>query len=412
MAKIEGLRVQNYGVLRDVRMGRLLGDNQAQALTPLAVVIGKNGSGKSTLFDAFGFLGDCLEHGVEVACDLRGRGGFARLRTVGAGGPIRFELTYRESDRARPITYELAVGLGPDGRPHVEMERLRQRRRGQPYGRPFSFLHLSAGLGEVWAGDAVEGAEEASDKAPVRLVDPQQLGIVTLGALLEHPRITKFVQFVRGWHLSYFSPDAARELPVAGPQRHLNVRGDNLGNVLQWLHREHGARFQHILRGMGRRIPGVAGIEPVETEDGRLILRFRESGLPQPILGQRMSDGTLKFLAYLLLLEDPSPPPFIGIEEPENGLHHKLLPGLAAEFRARAAGRAGSPQILVTTHQPYFVDALDPEETWILEKSADGTSTIRRAADDRVVVAMVREGQPLGSLWYSDFFDRFDDDAL
>ena len=37
-----------------------------------------------------------------------------------------------------------------------------------------------------------------------------------------------------------------------------------------------------------------------------------------------MSDGTLKVFAYLLLLEDPSPPPFLCIEEPENGLYHKL----------------------------------------------------------------------------------------
>jgi predicted ATPase len=118
-----------------------------------------------------------------------------------------------------------------------------------------------------------------------------------------------------------------------------------------------------------------------------------------------MSDGTLKIFAYLLLLEDPEPAPFICVEEPENGLYHKLLEALAQEFRAHATGKKNASQIFVTTHQPYFVDALSPEEVWVLEKGDDGFSTIRRAADDPVVSSMVNQGLPLGGLWYSDYLD-------
>jgi hypothetical protein len=59
----------------------------------------------------------------------------------------------------------------------------------------------------------------------------------------------------------------------------------------------------------------------------------------------------------------------------------------------------------VTTHQPYFVDALSPDETWVLEKGRDGFSTIRQASADATVQSMVEEGLPLGSLWYSDYLD-------
>ena len=79
---------------------------------------------------------------------------------------------------------------------------------------------------------------------------------------------------------------------------------------------------------------------------------------------------------------------------------------LADEFRRHASGRRNAPQIFVTTHQPYFVDALTPEETWILEKSADGFATITRASNDQIVRALVEEGLPLGGLWYSDYFDQ------
>jgi predicted ATPase len=105
------------------------------------------------------------------------------------------------------------------------------------------------------------------------------------------------------------------------------------------------------------------------------------------------------------MLEDPDPPPFICIEEPENGLYHKLLAALAEEFRTHATGQKGSSQVFITTHQPYFVDALQPHEVWILEKQADGFSTIRRASDDPVVVEMVNQELPLGGLWYSDYLE-------
>ena len=97
MALIEGFRVQNYRSLRDVSLGKGPGDLVGSPLTPLTAVIGKNGSGKSTLFDAFGFLADCLNSGVEAACDREQRGGFERLRSQGVTDPISFTVRYRES---------------------------------------------------------------------------------------------------------------------------------------------------------------------------------------------------------------------------------------------------------------------------------------------------------------------------
>ncbi len=186
MARIEGFRVRNFRVLGDVTLGRLWNQRDRAPLTPMAAVIGKNGVGKSALVDAFGFLADTLAQGAEVACDARG--GFTRLRTLGASGPIGFELYYRERERDRPITY------------------------------------------------------------------------------------------------------------------------------------------------------------------------------------------------------------------------HKLLETLATEFREHTARRRGS-QVFITTHQPYFVSSLDPDEVWILEKGTDGLATVRRVSGDPVVTSMVEEGLPLGGLWYSEYLD-------
>ena len=409
MALIEGFRVQNYRALRDVTLGRLSHQQQGEPLSPFTVVIGKNGAGKSTLFDAFGFVADCLAHDVETACDMKQRGGFERLRSKGVEGPIRFEIYYREAPKERPITYELSIAMDSSGRPFVESEVLRQRRRNQKYGRPFPFLRLNHGVGKVWAGeDAVEaegGREEDSAHVDMELTDLRQLGIATLGTLKEHPRIKRFRDFLKGWYLSYFYPDAARSLPSAGPQKHLNSHGDNIGNVVQFMEREHKDRFKAILKRIAQKIPGVTDIDTRVTDDKRVLLRFNDGAFGDPFFAQQMSDGTLKMFAYLLLMEDPDPPPFICIEEPENGLYHKLLEALAQEFRAHATGKKNAPQIFVTTHQPYFVDALSPDEVWILEKGLDGYSQVRRVSELAIVRNLVAEGLPLGGLWYSDYLD-------
>ena len=436
MTKIEGFRVSNFKLLKDVTLGRLWNQREERPLTPMTAVIGRNGVGKSVLFDAFGFLADALKLGVEEACDARGRGGFEKLRTQGETGAIEFEVYYREHGNARPITYEIAIEPDESGRPYVSRERLRQRRRNQTRGWPLSFLWLHDGKGVVWKGeegyetskienlldearkqDDIEekrlrveefvelvSREEPNETEQIELDDRHRLGIATLGALKQHPRISAFRRFIEGWHLSYFTPAAARSLPLAGPQKHLNIQGDNLGNVVQFLEREHPQRFKAVLKEIAGRIPGIDRIDTERTKDGRLLLRFNDRSFQDPFYAQQVSDGTLKVFAYLLLLQDPDPAPFLCIEEPENGLYHKLLETLANEFREHASGSKGS-QVFVTTHQPYFVDALSPEEVWILEKGEDGFSKIRRASDDPTVNNMVEEGLPLGGLWFSEYLD-------
>ena len=430
MANIEGINIRNYRVLRDITLGKLWYMTGPMPLTPMTAVIGKNGVGKSSLFDAFGFLADCLKLGVEEACDERGRGGFDRIHSQGSDESIAFVVGYREDPEAKLIHYLLCIDKDKFGRPFVDLECLYELPIGQSSGLPRAFLMLRNGEGVVWKGDAQGqqidenvddgvhlqrmldriakrggAAGESEDAEFVQLQDNRRLGIATLGALKQHPRISAFREFVEGWYLSYFTPDAARGLPMAGPQRHLNIHGDNLGNVVQYMEREHREGFARILKKIAGRVPGIDRIDTERSPDGRLLLRFNDQGFQDPFYAQQMSDGTLKVFAYLLMLEDPSPPPFICIEEPENGLYHKLLEVLAAEFRSHATGEKNAPQIFVTTHQPYFVDALTPEETWVLEKQEDGFATIRRASDDKIVKAMVEEGLPLGSLWYSDYLD-------
>ncbi|MBP7901493.1 MAG: AAA family ATPase [Spirochaetes bacterium] len=410
MAMIEGFRIQNFRALKDIAMGKIGTDpdlKNSKPLTPLTVVIGKNGVGKSSIFDAFGFLADCMETDLDNACNARNRGGFDKLISADTEDTLSITIYYRESHSDQPITYDVSIGKDQKtGLPVVKNERLRQRKkRDKGKGQPKSFLRLENGKGSVWTGDdSLEGDDLEEKKVELGV---NKLAIVTLAEYInENPRISRFKHFIQSWYLSYFTPDAARRISQAGVQKHLNLHGDNIGNVVQYLERTHDTAFKSVLKKISEKIPGIGIIETYRDEiTNNLYLLFKDKGFVKPFTQQQMSDGTLKMFSYLLLLQDPDPAPFICIEEPENGLYHKLLETLATEFREHATGGKGGSQVFVTTHQPHFVNALEPNEVWILEKGQDGFSTIRRASDDALIENMVAEGLPLGNLWYSDYLD-------
>lgn len=404
MARLLGIQIKNYRALANVSLGQVQ-YGRGTSLPRLTCLIGPNGSGKSTVLDAFGFVADCLLDGVEAACDKPWRGGFDRIKTQGANGPISFEIFFEAGDKSRPIVYQLVVDL-VGGVPAAVEETCRQRREGETVGKPYYFLKLKNGKGKVWAGQAVgQVTEKSRDSQLVTLADLDKLGIATLGNLSEHPRIVALRSYIEQWYLSYFVPTAARSLPAAGAQRWLDREGSNIGNVLQYYQRQYPQQFEAILARLARAIPGLKKITPETSKDKRLLLKFDEQGYKDPFFQQSMSDGTLKMLAYAVLLEDPHPRPFIGIEEPENGLYVRLVERLASQFSKRTGDKSLSTQMLVTTHSPYFVDSLQPEQVWLMRKGEGGYAQAVRAADVDAIAAMSAEGLSLGALWYSNHFD-------
>ena len=382
--RIQYLRVQRYRALHDLEL---------KDISPLTVFLGPNGSGKSTIFDVFAFLSECFSVGLRKAWDRRGR--FRELRTRGAEGPIVIEIKYRETISAPLITYHLAIDENPKG-PHVAEEWLRWRRGAS--GRPFRFLHFKNGEGEVVSG---EMPDERAERIRERLDSPELLAVNTLGQFAKHPRVSALRRFITSWYLSYLSADSARGLPEAGPQERLSASGDNLPNVIQFLKEQHPERLDHVLAVLSRRVPRLESVSAEPMPDGRLLLQIKDAPFDRPILARYASDGTLKMLAYLTVLYDPEPPHLVGIEEPENYLHPRLLPELAEECR-NATGRT---QLLVSSHSPFFVNALHPREVWVLFRDELGYTQAWCAANMRGIREFIETGGKLGDLWIEGHFE-------
>ncbi len=406
MGKILGIRIENYGTFKSIEIGKTFRSQKKKSeLGNVVAVIGPSGNGKSTLADAFGFISECLEKDVETACDAPHRGGFDQILSQGAEDAIRFELYYRESSNTRPITYELTIGKDKDDRPYVKEERLRQRV--QTYGYPLTFLHLNNGKGFAFegltGGKDDQSGNETGERVSVELSNTRKLGIVTLGAMKQYTRIEKFLAFLRSWYLCYFSPEAARQTQQGQSVPYLNRDGSNLNNVAQYMYRENRRDFEKILKYIQSKLENVTKIEPQKLENGQIVLRFYQKGFASPFYSNRMSDGTLKLFAYYVLLHEKNPRQLVFIEEPENGLYHQYLGDLAREM-IKNVGSGYGKQLFVTTHSPFFVNALSPEQVWVLSKDESGFTTAKRASDYDFVKDLVSEGITMGDLWYSKYF--------
>ncbi len=381
---IESLHVKNYRALHDIKL---------KQLKPLSVFLGANGSGKSTLFDVFAFLSECFTVGLRQACNKRG--GLKELRTRGCDGPIEFELKYREEPGTPIITYHLSINEDAED-PFVETEWLQWRLGSR--GKPVRFLNFHQGSGTVVAGKT---PDEADERINEQLDDPSALAANMLGQLARHPRVSALRRFIIDWYLSDLSTDATRQATNDGPQKRLSPTGDNLPNVIQYLQGRFPERLEKIISILSDRVPRLEKVDTELMMGGRRRLQIKDAPFEQPILAKFASDGTLKLLSYLTLFHNPQPPQLIGIEEPENYLHPRLLTGLVGEFLEVLM----FSQLIITTHSPHLVNELSAEEVWVLYRDEQGFTVCKRASDMLGVEQLLDAGAKLGKLWTESYFE-------
>lgn len=395
--KIEYIRLKNFRALRDITL---------RDIPDFCVFVGANGTGKSTLFSVFGFLRDAMTTNVTAALGkLGGSRGFQEVRSRGSVGPIEIELKIRADigrSRSSLITYEVTIDE-EQGRPVVAREILKYRRGSS--GKPWHFLDFTHGMGEAVTNE-LETVEDESQlrREPQTLRSPDILAIKGLAQFERFPAAMALGSLIEDWHLSDFHISRARPEQEAGYAEHLSREGENLSLVIEYLHKQHPQVFQTILDRLKHRIPGITHVESKTTEEGRVLLKFQDGSFEDPFLARYVSDGTIKMLAYLVLLYDPTPNPLLCVEEPENQLYPSLLWDLAEEFRTYAL-RGG--QVFVSTHSPDFLNAVKLEETFWLVK-AKGYTTIKPAKDNEQVRALIEAGDQLGYLWKQGLFEAVD----
>jgi predicted ATPase len=289
------------------------------------------------------------------------------------------------------------------GRPVVHREILKYRRGSR--GQPWKFLDFSDGSGYA----VVNEVDDVSDESQLKR-DEQQLkssdllAIKGLAQFEKFPAVVALGNLIERWHVSDFHINRARPEQEAGYAEHLSREGENLSLVVEYLYNQHRKVFDCIVDKLKARVPGISRVESKQTEEGRILLKFQDGAFEDPFLARYVSDGTIKMLAYLVLLYDPNPHPLLCVEEPENQLYPQLLWELAEEFRSYAH-RGG--QVFVSTHSPDFLNAVNLEEVFWLRKEG-GYTTVLRAKDDDQIADYMRSGDQMGYLWKQGFFTGAD----
>ena len=402
MPRITYLRIKNYRTLRDVAF---------HGLTPLTVLIGPNGSGKSTVLDALDFLAEAVRGNLVGAWEKRNR--FAGMRTRGSERDIEFELLLTGSPAFPQLHYALSLREVED-RIIVISEKLVEYET--PTGVRLAYIlsksegwHTHFGIFKL--GENQKIPEHSFGEELESLFDGNAGAIhsstvESLSSWFEpfKKQAEYFIAAISSYRNVILTKDHLKGISDAGPRERLSPNGDNLPNVLYHLYLKHPEALATITARLRKWVPKLADVVPEITSDERILLRFKDAQFEKPLPAQYMSGGTMRLMALLTLLHEPDTAGLLGIEEPENELHPQLLYRLAEEFEKAAEQR----QLFVTTHSPLLLDALAPEQVWVMYRGRDGYSHTVRTADMPNVPELVEDGSMLGYLWTSNTFTEGD----
>jgi predicted ATPase len=190
------------------------------------------------------------------------------------------------------------------------------------------------------------------------------------------------------------------------PSMELSRGGAYLAGVLDRLRDDAPERFKALNEEWGRWLPEFDQILFDTVGSGVRAFRLRTRQGHYAIPASDLSQGTLLALAILTLAYLPNPPSMVCFEEPDRGIHPRLLRDVQdALYRLsypESFGETRPPvQVLATTHSPYFLDLYrdHPEEVVIASRIGQ-EARFERLSDRRDLEEILGDAS-LSEVWYS-----------
>lgn len=212
--------------------------------------------------------------------------------------------------------------------------------------------------------------------------------------------------FLRSFRIFSFDAEAIAAAVETYPYPRLGENGSNLAAVLDALRDSHPERFEALNKEMNRWLPEFDRILFETPEKGKKRFLVRTSGGQHRLRATDLSQGVLFALAFLALAYLPDPPSIVCFEEPDRGIHPRLLIDIQdAMYRLAFPENYGEKrppvQVIATTHSPYLLDLYkgSPEQIVIAHKDAHGTHF--EPLSEKPHLREILEGAPLGDIWFS-----------
>lgn len=186
----------------------------------------------------------------------------------------------------------------------------------------------------------------------------------------------------------------------------LDTRGSNLAGVLDRLRDEHPERFEALNEELPRWFPEFDRVLFETPHDGHRSFALRSRRSRARVPASSLSAGTRSALCLLALAHLADPPSLAFIEEPDAGVHPRLLQqikdALVRLAYPRENGIDREPcQVIATTHSPYLLDLFRDHLDQVVISSRDASgATFQRLSEYPHVEEILGSGS-LGEAWFT-----------
>ena len=348
MHKIKQIKIEGFRRLHHIEM----------EMRPMLVMIGANGVGKTSLLDAMSLLSASAEGTLNRR--LSELGGVADVLTRGRSTDITLNAEM-DVPNHEPLIYDL----------HIE-----------PRGQAYMFPHES--LSQQRSGFPEPFKHIESQYSDIRYYDVENPGLVTPNwehnplesSLAQVPKMFLQAEELRrtlGSVTQYHVLDVGQRAPVKLPQQLIPVDlpGENGENLIPFLYnlreaeRDHYEAIEDTLKSA---FPGFEYLNFPAVAAGMLSMTWKEKNFRTPIYMHQLSEGTLRFLWLISLLQSPGLSTVTMIDEPEVSLHPELL-RILADLMREASERT---QVIVATHSDRLIRFLEPNEVVVMDFDDNG----------------------------------------
>ena len=355
MSTFEKIHIQGFRRLHDVDL----------KLKPLNVMIGANGSGKTTLLEVFTLLAASASGDLaETISDFGGvDSNLTNLFVANAGKSrfMSFDLAMPVQGH-EPIDYRIAISQKGAGY-EIADEMLSQQRTQNPP----PFKHIESHHGNVRYFVPQDGlqppnwdynhGESALSQVPKMFQEPEDF----------RKRLASSTH--------YHVLDVSQRAPVRLPQQMREAKlpghdGEDLVSCLYTLRETDPDTFEAIQDTLRAGFPNFERLNFPPVAAGTLAMTWKDTTSKNPFFMHQLSEGTLRFLWLVTLLQSPGLTAVTLIDEPEVSLHPELL-SILADLMREASERT---QLIVATHADRLVRFLRPDEVVTTNINDDGAT--------------------------------------
>ena len=329
---LKSVHIENYLSLRDVEL----------PLKPLTILVGPNASGKSNILRALSLFNKMMIAEKLPPVDI-----IRDSLWAGEGNHIAFQLHAKVEET--PTVYELELKAEADNPSAAE-----------------GLLVKDVKVISTQSGQGVVQDEDGKNETRYR---SNKLALKSAGDYGDKPITSALTEFLRSWEFYDFRPELMRghfsrfaffvEEDISGKSKtlrdspKLDDDGSTLSMLLSYWHEHDRERFDSVSESLAASTNLRINQCTIDGDNQLCLLE----GYEKPIPLKRASDGTLRLVAYYILLNEPELPSLIAIEEPERNLH----PGALTDIANVLEQIAGRTQVIITTHSSQLLDAFNPE---------------------------------------------------